>query len=380
MRDYPQDEVDREAWRIAYEEPRRQRKANGPDPGGDSKRPRLIKPSREFVATYVPPDYVIHGVVQRNRLYALTGKTGSGKTAVKLAMAHSVATGLALGGHEVEQGRVLYLAGENPDDVKGRWLAMAQHLDFDPNKIDVDFVEGVFSLSERTDALLSEAEARPYTLALVDTSAAFFEGDEFNNNRQQLDHALKLRRLTEINGRPAIIVGCHPVKSATETNLVPYGGGAFLNELDGNLTAVNSNMIAEVHWQAKFRGPDFEPMHFQLGVVTATKLRDTQSRPIPTVMARALTNQLKEQLKAKARSDEDAVLIYMHEHPGQSLSEIAVALEWKVGPKREPYKSKVDRALKALAKDKLTEFERDQWKLTAKGKAEAKRLTKEEEE
>jgi hypothetical protein len=346
--------------------------ANGP------KSSRLIRSSREFVATYVPPDYVIHGVVQRNRLYALTGRTGSGKTAVELAMAHSVATGLSIGGHEVEKGRVLYMAGENPDDVKGRWLAMAQHLDFDPDKIDVDFIEGVFSLSERTEDLLKEAKD-PYTLVLVDTSAAFFEGDEFNDNKQQLVHALKLRRLTEIYGRPAIIVGCHPVKNATENNLVPYGGGSFLNELDGNLTAVNSNMVAEIHWQAKFRGPDFEPMHFELRVVTATKLRDSQSRPIPTVMAQSLTDQCKEQLKATARSNEDAVLIYMEEHPGQSLRDVADGLKWKAGPFAEPYSTKVKRALVNLRKDKFAEVERDRWQLTAKGKAEAKRIAKEAE-
>ena len=336
----------------------------------------IIKSSAEFVASYVPPDYVIEGVVQRQQLYALTGRTNAGKTAVKLAMAHSVAEGVSLGGHEVERGKVLYLAGENPDDVKGRWLAMSQHMDFNPSDIDVEFIEGRFNLSERLDLLLPLSHERaPYSLVLVDTSAAFFEGDDFNCNKQQLQHALRLRRLTEFHGRPGVIVGTHPVKNASDSNLVPYGGGSLLNELDGNLTCINSDMVAEVHWQGKFRGPDFEPMHFELRVVTCSKLKDAKSRPIPAVLARPLTEQRKEQLKATAHSDEDAVLIYMHENPGKSLREVAQGLKWYTRTS-EPYSTKVKRALATLAKGKFAEVERDQWQLTAKGKTEAKRINK----
>ena len=38
-------------------------------------------------------------------------------------------------------------------------------------------------------------------------------------------------------GEPCVIVACHPVKNASDDNLIPRGGGAFLNEVDGNLTA-----------------------------------------------------------------------------------------------------------------------------------------------
>ena len=78
-------------------------------------------------------------------------------------------------------------------------------------------------------------------------------------------------------------------------------------------------MIAEVHWQRNSVVRILSRCISSCDVVTATKLRDTWSRPIPTVIARAVTEQRKEQLKATARSDEDAVLIYMHENPGKSL-------------------------------------------------------------
>ena len=51
----------------------------------------------------------------------------------------SVALGRSIGGHDVERGRVLYFAGENPTDVQMRWIAMAQQMNFDVNDIDVHF-------------------------------------------------------------------------------------------------------------------------------------------------------------------------------------------------------------------------------------------------
>ena len=48
-----------------------------------------------------------------------------------------VAEGRSLGNLDVEKGRVLYLAGENPDDVRGRWIAMAERLAFDIDGIPV---------------------------------------------------------------------------------------------------------------------------------------------------------------------------------------------------------------------------------------------------
>ena len=74
----------------------------------------LIKSSGEFVADFVPPDYLIDGLLQRRFLYALTGVTGLGKTAVALAIALHVALGLRLGKLEVERGKVLYFAGKIP--------------------------------------------------------------------------------------------------------------------------------------------------------------------------------------------------------------------------------------------------------------------------
>jgi hypothetical protein len=86
---------------------------------------RLLQSSAEFTGSFVPPDPLISGILQRRFIYALTGHTGRGKTAIALLFAAHVALGRRLGDLDVEQGRVLILAGENPTDAKVRWIALS---------------------------------------------------------------------------------------------------------------------------------------------------------------------------------------------------------------------------------------------------------------
>src|SRR6202022_1246660 len=104
---------------------------NNPDGQPRSSPPPLIQSSAEFTRGFVPPDYLIDGILQRRFCYSITGKTGSGKTAVVLLASAHVGIGGSIGNIEVATGRVLYFAGENPDDIRMRWIALAQHVGFD---------------------------------------------------------------------------------------------------------------------------------------------------------------------------------------------------------------------------------------------------------
>jgi hypothetical protein len=168
---------------------------------------------------------------------------------------------------------------------------MGEHMGFDTGDIDVYFIPGVFKISEMYDAIGGEAKVLGGVGAvMVDTSAAYYEGDCENDNVQAGNHARMLRQLTEMAGGPCVIVGCHPCKGATDDNMLPRGGGAFLNELDGNLTAIAADNMVEMHWQGKFRGPDFEPMHFEISSVTAEALKDRKGRPVWTAIAKPVTS------------------------------------------------------------------------------------------
>ena len=72
---------------------------------------------------------------------------------------------------------------------------------------------------------------------IIDTSAAYCLKDDENSNPQMGAHARMLRAMTKLPGGPCVLVLCHPIKHATDpSQLVPRGGGAFLAEMDGNLT------------------------------------------------------------------------------------------------------------------------------------------------
>ncbi len=340
--------------------------------------PKLLLSSEEFTRNFVPPDYLWDGILLRGFVYSFTAKTGDGKTAIALSLTAAIARGKDFAGHEVAPGTVLYFAGENPDDVRMRWIAMAEHFNFDADTIGVHFISGTFDIQKLEAKIRQEVAAiGGVVLVVIDTSPAYFQGENENDNVEMIEHAQMLSRLKHLPGGPTVIAACHPVKSAGNDNLIPRGGGGFLNAMDGNLCAYKTDMLVTVNWQGKFRGVDFEPMKFELAPVTARKLLDSKGRHIPTVIAKDLSKADQRQKADELRNQEDDILILLLDRTvSTSYTDIADALHWYTGKDSHPNKSKVQRLMKDLtsggAKNKLIEVDRDGAKLTTKGKAAAK--------
>jgi hypothetical protein len=179
--------------------------------------------------------------------------------------------------------------------------------------------------------------------------------------------------LVTLPGGPCVLVACHPVKNAAADNLLPRGGGAFLNEMDGNLTCAKTDTVVQVHWQGKFRGPEFAPLYFQLQAATADTLRDSMGRPIPTVVAKPMSEVEMQQAEAGSRNDEDEVLVLMADGRTLSLAGIAGALQWQTKT-RKPNKARVQRLGDRLKANKLAEMSPRGMTLTARGKKEAGKI------
>jgi hypothetical protein len=337
-----------------------------------------ILTSSEFVKDFVPPDYLIEGLLQRRYFYSLTGKTGSGKTALALLFSAFVALGRAIDGRQFCQGRVLYLAGENPVDVQMRWIAMAQHLDFEADTIDVHFIPGVFKISEMEKCIKEKMEKLGgIALVVIDTSAAYFEGDNENDNTQHGNYARMQRGLVNLPAGPTVLALCHPVKNATEENLLPRGGGAYLNEVDGNLTVAQAEgIIVRLHWLGKYRGQDFAPISFQLKCVTHERLKDSKGRQLTTVMAAPLSDHAEREIKKSTNRREDELLEALNgEGRGASLEELAKLLGW-LNKNNQPNKQLVHRTAQALVSSKLVKKNRrGNLDLTDAGRAELKAKT-----
>jgi hypothetical protein len=330
----------------------------------------LILSSAEFVAGFVPPEYVVVGLLQRRFFYSLTAPTGHGKTAVALVLAACAALAKLFAGKVTKQIRVLYLAAENADDVRMRWIALAQRMGFDTSTIEVYFVEGRFTLSKSLKLLRTEAEkiGGEFGLVIVDTGPTFFEGKEENANKELGDHARLLRSLMDtIPGGPCVVAACHPIKNAAADNLIPRGGGAFLAETDGNLTCWKTDSAVELHWQGKFRGPDFAPLNFLIETVTHQGLKDSDGRLIPTVIAEHISEQASEEITAAARANENRALQFIDQNPALTQVTLAVAMGWKLH-NGDPYKMKAKRLIDKLMKTKLIKENRTGgYKITSQG-------------
>ncbi len=374
-------------------EPRRAR-ANGHDPGpeprdnappagddtddtGDTPRPGRILTGAAFIARHVPPVWLIDGIVQRSRLYSCTSLTGHGKTAVWLYNACMIHAGRMVGQLNTFQGNVLFLAGENPADLEARMIGMARTYNIPHERLPY-VLPGNFQMSEEeAEALQHEIEALgvPFALIVGDTASSFFPGDDDNSNVQSGRYARTLRTFTHrCVGDPAVVALCHPVKNASRWNLLPRGGGAFLNEMDGNLANWSESLgeITEMHWQAKIRGPDFSPLGYKLRIVE-TGLRDENDRPEITVIAAPMAEEEVVEHAKQTLANEDVVLRALRDHPDHSWAQIARDAGW-LDDAGLPMKPRVQRALRALAADKLVQQPRrgGRWELTEKGEKAAR--------
>jgi hypothetical protein len=332
--------------------------------------PRPIS-SSEFVDMFVAPDFVIDDLLQRGFIYSCTGRTGDGKTA--WGMYATVVYGAGLIG---ETRRVLYLAGENPDDVRARFIMTCEQFEVRPSQVSAHFIPGTFNLDADIDGLIKEIELiGGCDIIFVDTSAAYFCGDDENSNTQLGNWTRKLRDLCSAAGKPSVVVFFHPIKAARQKgDLVPRGGGACLAEVDGNLCIFSDDKITfELHWTGKLRGPGFEPIFFQMRRCTSERVKDVKGRLIPSVVAAPLTDEEMKKANDATCRDQNFLMARMLHRPNDSMASWAEQLRW-ISDKGEPQKTRVFRMLQTLVQHKLVFQGRDGYHLTESGEKEAKKI------
>jgi len=332
---------------------------------------------QQYIDSFEVPDWLIDCLIVTGRVYSLTAVTGHGKTAWATNLALSVACGVSFSGLEVRKGRVLYLSGENDEDQKSRVLATSQAFNLYPEPGMFRVIAGGGPIGTMLEDLRDIIEEHgPFALIVVDTSAAYYGGEDDNSNTDQHAHASYLRTISQMTGSPTVLTLCHPIKNASRENLVPRGGSSFMNAVDGNLTLWKSNDRATLHHYGKFRGSSFAPLEFLFEDVLLNNHKDSKGNPIKSVVLRALSEQEVQAVMQQEWRDEDRVLYEMLHNPEGSQRDWAKDCRF-LDKNEAPVVSKLHRLILSLATFRLVEKDaRDKrWVLSEKGRKEASKIT-----
>ena len=330
----------------------------------------LLIDAKDWLDKSVPTEWIVDGLIQRGQLCACTAITNHGKTAIGLLLAISVAAGRKFAGRDIMPGKVMILCGENPDGFRTRMRATMASMNIEAEELigQVTVLPHALPLRNCNVQILEEARRTEgnYSLVLVDTSISYYSGDNEDDNLQARSHAWDLRALAELPGHPAIVANCHPTKNADRDALTPRGGGAFMNEIDTNLTVWSEGETAHLHWHRKKRGPDFDPIPFEFHGMSL----EEHGRKVPTVYAAHISDERAHELKKARTQADDRLLWAMLRFPDSTYAEWASSCGWN----GEAAKSKVWRSMERLKEDKLVRKFRGALILTEQGKEEAKRV------
>jgi hypothetical protein len=316
-----------------------------------------------FCAEFRPISYAVAALMREGSLYTCTGRTGEGKTAFLVKLALAIATGRAdLIGREVKKGRVAFATAENPDDLRMRFMVACYVFNIDVAVIDRDILVSDNRVSPEAITAWIKGAGETFTLIVVDTWQAFFDGKDANNPTQAVEFTRRFRPLTSLKGSPVVVIAAHPPKQAPDDGLLPYGGGSTLNEVDGNFTiAIDASGYFRFHWLGKIRGAPFEPLFYRIDRLDSPDVLTIEGARVQMPVMFPVAQEDVEKREAATANRDLALLKAMSENPRGSMQDWAAASEQK--------KRAVQTALQGrLRKQKLVSKTLGRWTLTDSGR------------
>lgn len=232
------------------------------------KKPRGFRLVRFDELEAKEPQWLIEGLLEQDSLASIFGESGSGKSFFTLDMAFCVAAGVPFHGRFVEQGPVIYLAGEGFSGLARRRAAWEKH--------HVVSLRGApIFVSNQAPALLDAASAVEVAraveavssqvgapkLVVVDTLARAFAGGDENSSADMGAFVRSLDGLKARYGCSVLVVhhSGHGDKSRSR------GSSAFRGALDAEMLVegVPGRSLSVKNTKQK-DGPAFEDLHFEL--------------------------------------------------------------------------------------------------------------------
>jgi len=345
------------------DQPRRPSGAADEPPCTTEAKPNFRK-LKDFCAEFRPISYAVAELMREGSLYTFTGRTGEGKTSFLVILALAVATGRKdLIGRQVKQGRVAFCTAENPDELRMRLMVACFIFNINLDVVGRDIIISDNRVTPEAITEWIKATGETYTLIVVDTWQAYFDGKDANNPTQAVEFTRRFRPLASLEGAPVVIIAAHPIKAASDDNLLPYGGGSTLNEVDGNFTMLrNETGLYRFHWLGKIRGLSFEPLHFRIDKLDSPDVVTVEGARVPMpVMFPIEEADIEAREKVSVERDK-ALLKAMAADPSASLTALSTATKI--------HRSSIERALRRLATPKggkLVKNTLNKWTLTTAG-------------
>ncbi|MDA0854375.1 MAG: AAA family ATPase [Proteobacteria bacterium] len=249
----------------------------------NTKVPETIPSKQKFFITRLPEfprrkiNWLVDGILVQEELTLVYGEPGCGKSFFAVDLGACVATGLPWKGREVQQGDVIYMAGESRDGIARRAHAWSI-----ANEIDVPTAFGITSYaidlnnSEKClpeiQKAIEEVNYESVKMIIVDTLARHYSGDE----NTALDMSGFVRTLDQLKQfYSATILVVHHSGKAHEKG--PRGSTALRGALDTEI-CIKKEKGKQIITNTKQREAEsFEPMSFQFIQVNMT---DDDGEPI----------------------------------------------------------------------------------------------------
>jgi putative DNA primase/helicase len=245
----------------------------------------LFSDITDLTNNIVAPDYLIDGLVELDTIGAIIGASSVGKSFAAISMAASVATGTMFAEKTVQQGAVLYLAGEGMNGISRRFSGWEQHTG---NQIP----QGSIHVSHRTipmdasgaSTLLDATEDmdQDIKLVVVDTLARHMMGDE-NSNREMSAFIAAVDTIREEHGCAVLII--HHTGHSTDKSNRARGASAFYASLDFEfLMKGNKKGTGTIAGTKNKEGSIYSKRGFSLVPVELNGITDTKGNPVTTAV------------------------------------------------------------------------------------------------
>jgi DNA-binding PadR family transcriptional regulator len=134
--------------------------------------------------------------------------------------------------------------------------------------------------------------------------------------------------------------------------MLPRGGGAFVNEMDGNLACIKKDDLTVISQHGKYRDVYFHPITFLRSVKQSERLKTASGDMVWSVICHVATPQEEANHEFEMGTQDRQVLEVLAGNSTMTQRAIADRLFWILG-NGEPDHPKVGRVLKRLKKAKL---------------------------